>query len=512
MKKLLLSLLSFTFCLTMALGLFACNGKNNGNTSGNGSSASGGGTKPGYTAEENFDYWLTGIKAAHLCNDNYTYTFTGTRSYTDADGTANYLSQEKEARSGNKYFHYANEYFVEEDESLSEKYKEITAIKVVDDNGTARNKRYRYMQNFEPNFEDVQKHGYYVAPDEAAEQIEYTPSEFIAEIGFDKTKNYEEACAAFKKIWYGEEKEDSGDLTFSLTRNKDESVTFTAKGEYTVQDTDLQGSSYTLNKTETYKYTVKGGKFVNYSVLENGEYDYGDEEQNYTTASDFSSDYTYDDFDEAYYNSIDMTTDGTYHEYVGYINFYINGYLYNSSMRVPVGESATADEVKKYFTDWNTHCNYNTLIRKESYDDEAYDSVSEETKQEWIAESKAENAKFMAAMQLFTDAEMTKPFSSLTVNEGDEKFTVYVKLTPPDDDAWVLCVIPSHSEYRKGQLFVRYIQSSAHKQDGTLYYNANNRLSGYPVESVDGEAPAEDGIYYFAGGSIHIFVCQNNYA
>ena len=53
---------------------------------------------------------------------------------------------------------------------------------------------------------------------------------------------------------------------------------------------------------------MKSGKFVNYSILENGEYDYGDEEQNYTTASDFSSDYTYDDFDEAYYNSTEPIT------------------------------------------------------------------------------------------------------------------------------------------------------------------------------------------------------------
>ncbi len=550
MKKILLLLLSITIFASAAFGFVAC-GKNDDSgttsesTSGeptssssvkpssesgssekpdsssesgssekpDSSSESGSSGKTEYTDEENLAYWLAGMKNASERNDNYTFSFSGKNVTTYETDTERSLSQEKESRSGNKYYRWSKEYDVEDDESLTETYAELTAIKTVSDNGVTRTKRYEYVKMFSPDGEDIDEAGYYVAPDEAAEKREYSPSQFVEGFGFSPEQTYEQVCKAFENCWKSESDNTRFIFEFSLKRNDDGAVTFAADIKSARQGTDVGELKYSFIGQETYSLTVKDGKFTKCHSLANVKYDYPDnEEENYVSNDESTTNYTYDDFDEKYYASIDVTTEETYHEYVGYINFFVNGYSYNTRMSVPVGEKATADDIKKYFTDWDTHCNYNTLISKENYDDEYYDDVDEETKKEWIEESKAENAKFMAAMQVFTDAEMTKPLDGLTISEVDEEFTVYVKLTPPQDDAWVLCVIPSNNENHKGEMFIRFIQGCANRQDGTFSYNSNNRLSSYPVVSVDGETPAPDGLYIFEGGTIHVFICENKYA
>lgn len=108
---------------------------------------------------------------------------------------------------------------------------------------------------------------------------------------------------------------------------------------------------------------------------------------------------------------------------------------------------------------------------------------------------------------------MTKPFQSITMEEytGDNapEYNLYIKITPPEGDAWVISYVESNNN--KGTFFIRYIQSCAHYQDGTLKFDANQRLSGYPVIKVDGGEPSEDGQYVFESGSLHIFYCENRY-
>ena len=164
MKKLLLLLIAAAFCSSVTFGLIACK-----------PDEPGGGTPTEPTVEENFEYWHAGIKDAVTCKDDYTYSYTGNQYFTDKDGTAEFLAQEKESRSGNKYYRYYNEYEVGEDSKLIDKQKELVAIKVVDDNGKTRTKRYEYAERFEPDADDARKLGYYVAPDNAAEKAEYKP-------------------------------------------------------------------------------------------------------------------------------------------------------------------------------------------------------------------------------------------------------------------------------------------------------------------------------------------------
>ena len=496
MKKLLLLLIAAAFCSSVTFGLIACK-----------PDEPGGGTPTEPTVEENFEYWHAGIKDAVTCKDDYTYSYTANQYFTDKDGTAEFLAQEKESRSGNKYYRYYNEYEVGEDSKLVDKQKELVAIKVVDDNGKTRTKRYEYAERFEPDADDARKLGYYVAPDNAAEKAEYSPYEVIGAFKFEIAKNFDEVCSAFKALWLDGAEESGCKFTFLLKR-QDGAVTFSAKVEINVEEADDDGVTCSISQTSDCSFTVKDGKLSGYHVAFNDVYAYPDGNGNRSERGEDSVVFTYGDFDNALYESIDVTTEVTYHEYVGSVKFYINGYEYNSGMPVPVGDSVVADDINSYFSDWSTHSGSISLLVREDIDDSLYGDLTDEEKAKLIKTAKEANAKFISSMQIFSDAEMTKPFDGITINEADEEVALYIKLTPPSDDAYVLCVVRFLDKDGNVKQFIRYIHGCTHMEDGTLYFNSNMRL-GYKVLSVDGKEPNENADYYFEGGSVHVFVCEN---
>lgn len=96
---------------------------------------------------DKFAYWIEGIRYSVTVNDNYTFSGKGTETYRyEAYGETRTYYEETEARSGNKYYRFAENYDVDESGDKTLVYSEISAIKVVDDNGVIRTKKYDYSK------------------------------------------------------------------------------------------------------------------------------------------------------------------------------------------------------------------------------------------------------------------------------------------------------------------------------------------------------------------------------
>lgn len=489
MKKLFICLLSIV-SLFSVLGLSGCGkGKNK-------------------VTQADVTLWLNGMSASSTIDDNYTYNFTGEIIFTGSDGaTTTYEADGKESRNGNKFYSYNNEYEVLADGTKQVQSEELYAIKLVDDNGTTRTKRLQRVKQHDGSGND-KSNGYFVAPNEAEEEIEYSPSQIFNYKCLSGVTTYDEIKNAIQ-TWMSESENEQGNISFTFKKNTDKSLALKFTISCTKEYTDYEDDLCNETTSESHEFVIKNNALTKYTTISDEKYNYpNNASKNYTEKQTNIVSYSYNDFDETYYNSIDMTTENNYYDYVGRVDFYYNGYLYNTSMYVPVGDSFDADDVKNCLVEWDNNCNYNTLIGRLDYSDPDYDDVTDEEKAEWIKESQAENAKFMSAMELFVDAEMTIPFTNeMTINESDQTITIYIKLTAPQDDAWVISVVPSR--YNVGVMFVRFIQDCAHQQDGSLTFDSNSRLSAFPVVSVDGGAPSADGKYTFEKGTVHIFVCEN---
>ena len=149
--------------------------------------------------KDKFAYWIEGIKYSVAVDDNYTFTYKGTETYSDADGESRSYREETEARSGNKYYRFAKNYDVDESGDKTLVYSEISAIKVVDDNGVIRTKKYDYSKE---EGKEAEARGSYVAPDTAKEKAEYSPKQYLEESGFDKATTSEEVFTSFTEWWY----------------------------------------------------------------------------------------------------------------------------------------------------------------------------------------------------------------------------------------------------------------------------------------------------------------------
>lgn len=464
-------------------------------------------------SEADLSAWLSGMQTARTTQDNYTCTVVDEKTYIESDNSkSTYISNNEEARSGNKYYLISKKYSQDDTQPKNLISEQTFAIKTVNDNGTTRTKRYLAEKYYNrPEADDIK--GYYVAPDTAKDLTLYSPSTMIEDLNLPTEASYEKILNMFKEWWFEDEDESNFTSKLSLEKDEDNSICLTFSVNYSYTQMDYDDNQYTNSGTESHKYLIKNGMLTHYLYSDLSVYDYlAQPNYNYTEDSSITFTFTYNNFNEDFYNSIDVSTETTENLYTGYVNFYYNGYEYGVDMKVPVGDSFNAEDVKNFLVGWDKNCGYNTLIGRLNYDDPAYDDYSEEQKAEWIEESKAENLRFMNAMQLYIDPEMTKPFTSdITINEYKENINIYIKLTAPEDTAWVISVIPSRNDATLNQLYVRFIQAGISNADNTVSFNANSRLSGFPVISVDGNEPSADGKYIFEKGSVHIFICENRY-
>ena len=255
--------------------------------------------------KDKFAYWIEGIKYSVAVDDNYTFTYKGTETYSDADGESRSYREETEARSGNKYYRFAKNYDVDESGDKTLVYSEISAIKVVDDNGVIRTKKYDYCKE---EGEEAEARGSYVAPDTAKEKAEYSPKQYLAESGFDKATTSEEVFTSFTEWWYKEKEERNDKLSFSFKRNSDGSVSAIFECKYTAK-WDQSEATFVGDCNDVFEYVVSGGKFVKYKERSKYVCTCADNPSlNYTETDDSESTFLYGAFDEEYYNSIDVTT------------------------------------------------------------------------------------------------------------------------------------------------------------------------------------------------------------
>lgn len=501
MKKLFIYFLAIT-CFISMIGLTACKKDESPDETN---------THQAINAEH-LTTWINSINLARTVSDNYTSKFDGKTDFIYGDNTKeSYLSQGEEARAGNKFYATMKEYQLGSDNSKNLQDEELSAIKLVDDNGTTRTKRYESVKIYRQGSTHTQIRGTYVAPDQAKTRMEYNPSQTVDNLDLTDASSYDDVKETFASWWLKAGGNSTDTITYLSKKNDDNSISLTFTVEYSMERIDDDNDNYTLSSTESFEYIVKDNSLFKYIYSDTQNHVYpNNADKNYIEKNNQASTFTYNAFDESFYNSIDVSTETTEHTYVGYVKIYYNGYICSSSMYVPVGDSFNAEDVKHYLVDWNRNSYYNALIASEDYSDSAYDNISDEEKAEWIKESQEKNAKFMSAMELYTDPEMTTPFSnSLTINEYQETFTIYIKLTAPEEDAWVISVLPSTNENTPNQFYIYMIQGCAHQQNGTLTFNANLRLS-YNVVSVDGNEPNADGQYVFEKGTIHIFVLSKN--
>jgi len=487
MKKLFRKLLVVVLVLTTAIALFACNkDSGNDNNAGNnngGNGESGGGVKT-YTEEENFADFLKGALDAYDTDDEYTYSLTATTVYTSVNDktTEEYKTVGTEARSGNKFYAIMTSYEKGQDGVFSESDKEISAVKVVDDNGVSRTKEYYFYEDKNDEDAFVEK-GSYVAPDAAKEMSEYGPWSVFEKYNLREDMTYAEFCEEAIKVWYEDEEEQNDIITYSLSRNADGSVTFTFNGKFTYQKFFGEEVA-TVSSDATMTYVVADGRLVRYDTVTTAKNEFTENtDKNYDENEIVSTTYTYNSFNDAEYDAIDVTTDETDNDYVGYVNLYINGYRYIEYMRVPVGEEVTVEDVKAFLSDWDTNCNYNTIIDSD-------------------ADSK-NTLLFLDSLSIYTDPEIEESLESLKITEYEGEYSLFVTLTPPANEAFVITVIPV--ENGGGALQIRFLHR-CENIDGELKFHTNG--SAYTVVKVDGKEPSSDGQYTFTGGSVHVFYCE----
>lgn len=436
---------------------------------------------------DDFACWSEGINYSAAVDDNYVCEYSDNKKYIGADVEAGMKSEGTEAHFGNKYYRVEKEYTVDGGNEALDRSRTV-AVKEVNENGKNRTKKFELQKNGDG---ETNKRGSYVNPTTAKDCVQNSPEQMLYGYGFENAEDFDGAVAGFTEWWYGDSTERTDKLTASIKKNADGSVSAIFKGEYTYTRRGFDGE-FKGDCAVTIEFAVKDGKFVKYKEISNGEYKLeSDPTKNYTETDTREYTFEYGAFDEDFYNSIDVTTEETYDEYCANVNFYIEGYLYPVTMRLPVGESADAEDVKAALVDWDENQTFNTLIGSQDQE---------------------KNERFMNALTVYTDAAMSKPLESITAEEySDEapQYNLYIKITPPKDAAWVISYVESNNI--KGLYVIRRIQGAMNNNDGTFTFNAGSRLDDYPVIKADGEDPSADGKYVFEGGSLHIFYCENKY-
>jgi len=420
-----------------------------------------------FTSQENFAYWVQGRDDALDHTDNYTV-----RYYQDKfeNNTKRKESTVIESRSGNKYCYQSQDFYFDQNqkELISE---DIYAIKTVMDGEVERTKFfYQSTKNFEQT--QVSKNGYYVAPDTAKNTIKCSVDRILDDYAVTQGDTYELLVAAMV------EEIEIDTLSVVLTKNPDSSVTLIASYDYSYQDTDFRyQQDYLCSGNVQMKITVLGGKATKFKYVDSYDCTFEDSTKNYSAQENEVIIYTYDNFDSTFYESISVETETTDNHYVGKVNFKINGYKYAEYLKIPVGEDYNLSDITDFFGDFQKNGTYITIAGE----------------------------AFSQNIRIFTDEQMTVPFTSAHMANDTDYIELFVKLVVPSDKTWVITLVPS----RNGGQYIRYIQSCAIQGD-QAYFNTNNALSGYPVLKLDGEETS-GGIFYFEKGSVHVIECENPY-
>jgi len=289
------------------------------------------------------------------------------------------------------------------------------------------------------------------------EMFAYMPADWFDYLCMDVSGDtFEEYAAAFIQA-YNEDNAQYNNQTSDVTlkRNADGTLTFgfVASGAYKAPWIQKDGYQQTVFYCK-YKIILDGSRITKLTSYNKYDYIYEDETQNEQEILIENYEYGYS-FDSALYESVPTETDTTVDEVTGTISFYINGYRYSYSMNdIAIDSTVTLDDVLNHLSDGGAG------LTKPLFNIRYVDK---------------------SLFTVYTDKEMTQEFTSLNVT--DERYTLYVKMTPPSDKAIVMCV----REYGES----RGIDLCYLKDLNTTYNPANY----YPVIEIDG-TPISNNEYY----------------
>ncbi len=445
MKKKSFVVFSLVFAMLFSLCLSAC-GKN-------------------YTDDENFADWFTGITYSYEYSGDYTFSFTG-EQYIDNVLVAN--ATELEVLSGNKYYYD----YVENSIAVSQvkqEYKDSRVIKQIVVDGETKTKYVR-----EASLEGkVERNGYYVSPTHALKLVEYSPAEVIEMFSLNEEystyQELQEAMAQLIEHYYGEA---SLSTEMSIKRNSDGSVSVVLDYSYNSPSEDLaeEDADYTNSVTfEHNEYIVKDGKLIKTNSISRNEDYYQDSTKNRITKEIQNSTLDYA-FDENHYNSLSTNTESTINMFYGKVSFDVYGYtLITNDGNFLVGDTYENANAKECLND-----SYSFIIYNGDYSD---------------------------MYELYTDAEFTQPFTSLTV---EEYVTFYVKLVIPDNCAMVVSVDTNHYSGEKVKLI--------HVVELGKEYTFDTYLADYEAISIDGESAEGKTGFVCEEQKVYIVKCKSNYS
>ncbi len=406
-----------------------------------------------YTEAQNYADFINSLNYSLNFDGANGYTVKSIEEYSYSSGD-NETYQITETMLGDKYASVYKEISTPYNEETSTS-EEISALKPVTVNGKERKKWVSFVTNSDGS---KQNEGRLKSALFDLEMVAwYMPTDWFDYLCMDVSGDtFEEYAAAFIQA-YNKDNAQYNNQTADVTlkRNADGTLTFgfVARGAYKAPWIQKDGYQQTVFDCK-YEIILDGSRITKLTSYNKYDYVYEDEAQNNWEILIENYEYGYS-FDSTLYESVPTETDTTVDEVTGTISFYINGYRYSYSMSdIALDSTVTLDDVLNHLSDGGEG------LTKPLF-----------------------NIRFVdkSLFKVYTDKEMTQEFTSLTVT--DERYTLYVKMTPPSNKAIVMSV----REYGES----RGIDLCYLKDLNTTYNPANY----YPVIEIDG-TPISNNEYY----------------
>lgn len=404
--------------------------------------------------------WVQG----YAFSSQYEGDYTIVDSFQELDGNNTLLeeTEQTEGGSGYNYFHTRKVKERTENGNMSVVNFDTIVLKPVLDNGVERTKL--YTETLDEG--EIVKEGSYVAPDYASYYFEDSTIKFrIYEDFVDCGTDANEFLNDLNRVFLNKENYEKEPDDVKWKKENDGTISLTIKIADEYVDTYEEEKDATYQKSyynDEIIYYVKDGKIVSSQCsYQNGNI-YEDETKNYSGTYKIHTEYRYE-FDQEMYDSFDIETDETINEYYGHVRFIVEGYnfLFSDSSCL-VGENYTAEQSIQYLSDL-----LNFIIHPREI----------ESPNEFLA--------------LYTDKEMTQPFTSMTM---EEDVTLYVKFVLPEDWAVVITLFKRMDGYVRIQL--------AYLQKVGSTFRSNYVFQDYTVLEIDGKEVKE-------GDSVDILLAEN---
>lgn len=420
MKKILLIMLT----AILMVGVVSCDNK----VSSSGSLSS----SENYTQEELFNEWKKG--------KDYTLNYKG--EYTSYLYEETYKDSELMGKSDVYQTYNDGMTLIENNVYMSKNNKlELVnyskqAIKKVNDNGKERTKL--YQENGNGSNKNVR--GEYIKISQAKQMNYYSPESFLEGLELSGN-NYNDFIKNLKSS-FNEIDEVKVDLLFS---KENEIINFSISFEYEYVDDSIKDQDYL--KSDEYGIMIlscKDNKIIETIYDYKTKLNYKDETNNYEIKDTRKGNIDYQ-FDKEKYNKFSVETETTTYNDGEYINYFVGDYPFIFSQQFDFNETFTENDGIEFLANHN-----NFIIRGQDDDVSSY-------------------------ISLYLDKELTKPFTSITLNE---EITLYVKFNMPSDKSLVICVMQNESYTRLALIYLVDVGNT---------FRTNYRFPYNDVISIDGK-------------------------